>query len=267
MDKVKIFISYSHQDEYYRRELEKHLSVLKRNGDIDTWTDRKIVAGENWEGKISAELLNAKIILLLISPDFLASNYCYDIEMKTAIERHNNKKAIVVPIILRHCDWSDTPFSSIQGLPINTIPIKEWNDQDKAFFNVVDGIKVLLKSLNESDFVSEINEKKELSNMRKKVLSAKTLRELKEAEFELDEYKKIFPPTFEISELTGLIKQSIRYEGQKYQNTYSQQMEMDRTMNSKVAKKMYKKNSWLKSYLIVIFVAILIAILVYFIFR
>jgi len=139
-----------------------------------------------------------------------------------------------VPIILRHCDRSDTPFSSIQGLPINTIPVKEWNDQDKAFLNVVDGIKVLLKSLSEFDFILEINGKNESSNLRKKVLSAKTLRELKEAEFESDEYEKLFPPTFEMSDLTHLIKRSIRYEEDKYKRAcaYPQRMEMERMMYS-----------------------------------
>ena len=260
MNKTKVFISYSHQDEHYRQELEKHLSILKRNGDIDTWTDRKIIVGENWEGKISTELLNAQIILLLISPDFLASDYCYDVEMKTAIERHNNKEAIVVPIILRHCDWSDTPFSSIQGLPINAIPVKEWNDQDKAFLNVVDGIKVLLKSLNEIGFISENNGKDELSKIRKKVLSAKTERELKAAKFELNEYQKIFPLTFEISELANFINKSILYyglpSGKVLQGTVLSRGNMVEPMDG-----LNRNRGCLKCILIIIFIAIITTII------
>ena len=126
---------------------------------------------------------------------------------------------------------------------------------------IIKQIKVLLKSLNESDFIPEINGKNELSNLRKKVLSAKTLRELKEAEFELDEFQKLFPPTFEISELTHLIKQSICYEEDKYKMACPQHMKMERKMY--IERKMYKKNTCL----IVIFVTILIAILVYFIVR
>ncbi len=101
---TKVFISYSHQDEPYRKDLEKHLAVLRRNAYIDTWTDRKIIPGEEWNKSISQELLSAKIILLLISADFLASDFCYDVEMKTAVQRHNDKEAIVIPIILRFCD-------------------------------------------------------------------------------------------------------------------------------------------------------------------
>src|SRR6187549_735200 len=101
---TKVFISYSHSDEFYCKELEKHLSVLRRDGYIDTWKDRKIIPGEEWNNAISKELLSAKIILLLISSDFLSSDFCYDIEMKTAIERHNSNEAVVIPIILRFCD-------------------------------------------------------------------------------------------------------------------------------------------------------------------
>jgi hypothetical protein len=259
MSKTKIFISYSHKDESYRRELEKHLSILKRNGDIDTWNDREIIAGENWEGKISEELLNAKIILLLISPDFLASNYCYDIEMKTAIERHNKKEAIVVPIILRHCDWSDTPFSSIQGLPINATPIKEWNDQDKALLNVVEGIKVLLKSANNPDFVPVIIEENELSRIRKKVISAQTLRELREAEFEFYKYKKLFPLTFEVSEFETWIKECIRRETteKEYFNCYEFECNEKRISCPK------QRRGCLKYFLVALFVVI-ITIFIYF---
>ena len=91
---TKVFISYSHTDENYRKELEKHLSVLKRNGYIDTWTDRELIAGENWGTQIAKEIEEAKIILLLVSSDFLASNYCYDIEMKRAIERHDQEQQL-----------------------------------------------------------------------------------------------------------------------------------------------------------------------------
>jgi hypothetical protein len=253
---TKIFISYSHNDEFYRQELEKHLSVLKRNGIVDTWTDRKIIAGENWEGKISTELINAKIILLLISPDFLASNYCYDIELKTAIERHNAGEAIVVPIILRHCDWSNTPFASIQGLPENAQPVKDWNDQDKAFLNVVEGIKALLKLNQDLKNHKEIR----LSQIRKKILIAGTHRDLRESKYDIFEYKKMFSNSFEVEELEKMIERGIEYYERQ------EQMKKCQPMSKTEAPMMYPRMKSSKSCLWrAIIIALLIATLTYFI--
>ena len=214
---TKVFISYAHTDEVYRKELEKHLSVLKRNGYIDTWTDRQIIPGENWTHHISKELEEAKVILLLISSDFLASKYCYDIEMIRAIERHHNQEAIVVPIILRFCDWSDTPFAIIQGLPANAKPVKYWSDQDEAFLNIVEGIKVLLHSLQNRQ-LSEIshdpilNPQVRLSEIRRKLLAAENHRDINEVKFLLTEYKKNNTSSFEVEELERLINRSLVYE-------------------------------------------------------
>lgn len=100
MDAASIFFSYSHKDEALRNELETHLAMLKREGLITSWHDRKIVAGDELSGAIDAKLNSAAIILLLISPDFLASAYCYDIEVKQAMERHREGAARVIPVIL-----------------------------------------------------------------------------------------------------------------------------------------------------------------------
>src|SRR5262245_50373765 len=96
---IKIFYSYSHKDEGLRNELEKHLSVLKRSGVIAGWHDRKIVRGAEWSSEIDEHLETADIILLLVSSDFIASDYCYEIEMKRAMERHALRTARVIPII------------------------------------------------------------------------------------------------------------------------------------------------------------------------
>ena len=214
---IKVFISYAHEDDIYRKELEKHLSMLKRNNHIDTWTDREIVAGQNWGNQISNELEEAKVILLLISADFLFSDYCFDIEMKRAIERHNDKQAVVIPIILRHCDWSDTPFSKIQVLPANAKPVKDWHDQDEAFLSIVDGIKSFLNSLENSTKEADNNSQllspeMKLSNIRRKVLMASGKRDFKMALFELNEFKKQHPINFEVEELEDKIYKAIRYE-------------------------------------------------------
>src|SRR5258708_5001375 len=102
---VNIFYSYSHRDEALRQELETHLAQLKGDGLVEGWHDRMIPAGTEWESSIDKQLESAQIILLLISPDFLASNYCYDIEMTRALERHDAREATVIPIILRDVDW------------------------------------------------------------------------------------------------------------------------------------------------------------------
>ena len=105
MSKVKLFYSYSEVDERYRVELEKSFSMLRRYDSLFEWNFRKIYAGKDWDKVIHEELLSSNIILFLVSRDFLASAYCHDIEVKLAMELHDDKKAIVVPIILRECDW------------------------------------------------------------------------------------------------------------------------------------------------------------------
>lgn len=165
MEKISIFISYSHEDESYKDKLEKHLSILKRNNIVETWHDRKILPGEEWDKKIKNELENAQIILLLVSVDFLSSNYCYDIEIKRAVERHDKGEAVLIPIMLRKCDWNETSFSKIQALPKNAKPVKNFDDEDEAFYSIVEGIKssiILLKKRKELnskvEIISETND-------------------------------------------------------------------------------------------------------------
>jgi hypothetical protein len=144
MPESKVFISYSHKDEHYRDELEKHLVMLRRNGLIQTWTDRKILPGQEWGKEISTELEASDIIVLLVSSDFLASDYCFDIEVRQAMKQHEQGSSTVVPIILRPCDWHDAPFGVLQGLPKDAKPIKEYSDIDSAFLEVVKGLKKIL---------------------------------------------------------------------------------------------------------------------------
>lgn len=145
---IKIFFSYSHVDEKMRNELEKHLVMLKRQGVISTWHDRKITAGSELDSEIDENLKDADIILLLVSVDFLSSDYCYDIEMKQALGMHNNNKAIVIPVILRSCDWNDAPFGKLMALPTDAKSVSTWGDKDEAFLNIARGIKETAKKLN-----------------------------------------------------------------------------------------------------------------------
>ena len=144
---IEVFFSYSHKDEILRDELEKHLSILKRQKVISAWYDRDITAGTEWEGQIDEHLESAQVILLLISADFLASDYCYDIELKRAMERHELGEARVIPIILRDVDWKGATFGKLQALPKNAKPITSWDNEDEAFTNVAKGIRKAVAQL------------------------------------------------------------------------------------------------------------------------
>jgi predicted aspartyl protease len=145
---LKVFFAYSHKDEALRDELEKHLALLNRSGVIASWHDRRISGGTEWDGEIDEYLNRADIILLLVSADFLASSYCYDREMKRAVERHDSGEARVVPIALRHCDWQGAPFAKLQGLPRDMKPVTSWSDRDEAFKDIAVGIRKVAEELS-----------------------------------------------------------------------------------------------------------------------
>nr|WP_269141800.1 SUMF1/EgtB/PvdO family nonheme iron enzyme [Nostoc sp. NZL] len=147
MVSLKVFCSYSHNDEPLKDELAKHLTMLERQGVISTWHDRKIPPGREWDRQINENLNTADIILLLVSSDFIFSKYCWDVEVTKAIERHEAGEACVIPIILRNVSWQSAPFAKLQALPKNAQPVKSWNNQDDAFTNVAEGIKFAAEQL------------------------------------------------------------------------------------------------------------------------
>ena len=144
---VEVILFYlSHADEGLRNQLEKHLSALKHQGLLETWHDRRITVGQVFNAEIDAHLEAAEVILLLISSDFLASDYCYKREMARAMERHEARDAIVIPVILRPCDWQDTPFGKLMAAPKDGLAVTKWPDIDDAFLDVVTAIKGALRS-------------------------------------------------------------------------------------------------------------------------
>lgn len=147
---LSLFYSYSHEDEELRKDLEKHLAVLKREGLIDEWNDRNIEAGTDWQKQLDENLEQADLILILISADFIASDYCYDTEMTRALERHNAGEATVIPIILRSCDWHTTPFNKLQALPRDGKPVDgpDWHTRDEAFYEIATGIRKKIQNYN-----------------------------------------------------------------------------------------------------------------------
>jgi hypothetical protein len=140
-----VFVSYAREDEAHLRTLEKHLSLLKRRGLVETWHDRMIGAGDEWAARIDEALDLADVVLLLVSPDFIASEYCVDREMARAMERHDAGEARVVPIFVRHCDWRDAPFARLQGLPRDAVPVTRWSDPDEAWTNVAVGLRAVIE--------------------------------------------------------------------------------------------------------------------------
>lgn len=143
---LKMFYCYAHEDYLLLKKLEKHLSVLKRRYNIVSWFDQAITPGMEWKKEIDAQLNTADIILLLVSPDFMASEYCYGVEMERAIERHERGEAKVVPIILRPISWQDTPLGKLQALPRNGKPVVDpfWGKRDYALHNVEEGLKAVI---------------------------------------------------------------------------------------------------------------------------
>lgn len=144
---AKVFISYSHKDEPYKDDLEEHLAMLKREGKVSLWHDRCILGGQEWGNEIDENLATADVILLIVSPSFLASEYCNDVEVKKAMEMHEAKEAIVIPVIVRVSDWSNAIFSKLQALPKEARAVKSWADADTAWHDVAKGIRAAISKL------------------------------------------------------------------------------------------------------------------------
>jgi len=144
---MQVFVSYSHRDERFLQELEKHLAILKRKGLIELWYDRAIPPGGDLHREIDTNLDQASIVLLLVSPDFIASDYCYAKEVEHALSLHKMGKARVVPIIVRPVDWSGAPFADLKALPKDGKPVSSWKNRDEAFLDVARGIRAVVEEL------------------------------------------------------------------------------------------------------------------------
>ena len=144
---IKLFYCYAHEDRGLRDQFETALAGLKRFYHLGNWYDREILAGQEWEEAITHQLNSADIIFLLISPDFMASDYCYGKEMQRALQRHTEGNCLVIPILLRPTHWEGEPFGKLQLLPTGARPITRWPDRDDAFQDVVMEISRAIKTL------------------------------------------------------------------------------------------------------------------------
>jgi len=138
---AKLFISYSSIDCKYRDELQISLSILRRQNLISVWYDRIIEAGSQWERVLDTNLESSDIIVLLVSADFIASDYCWNKEMSRALQLHTKGLSILIPIYIRECDTTDAPFSKLQFVPDPKVPISKWLDRDEAWTSVTKAIR------------------------------------------------------------------------------------------------------------------------------
>jgi len=144
---LNVFVSYSHEDEALRNDLLKHLEPLKRTHKVEVWHDRKLKAGDEWNREIAVNLQSADLILLLVSIDFINSFYCYDVELNAAMERHAQKKAGVVPILMRNCLWRHTPFAKLQAVPKVGGAVASWSNRDDALAHVAEEVRLVAEEL------------------------------------------------------------------------------------------------------------------------
>jgi hypothetical protein len=143
---LRLFYAYAHEDERLLGKLKTALALLRRQGLIQEWHDREIIASQEWQGEIDKHLEAADIILLLISPDFIASDYCFGIEMKRALTHHRGGTARVVPIIVRTVeDWQSTELGKLQALPKDGKAVDRWTRKDAAWADIGKGIRRMIE--------------------------------------------------------------------------------------------------------------------------
>ena len=152
---VTLFYSYADEDEALRDELQGHLKLLERRGLLAPWHDRRIVPGADWSGDIDGYLRKAELVLLLVSKDFIESDYIMGNELAVAMERQAANAAVVVPIVVRAVDLdpddaADLPFLKLQALPTDLRPVTSWPNRDEAWTNVAKGLRATVKAIRES---------------------------------------------------------------------------------------------------------------------
>ena len=163
--KVKVFFSYSHEDENLRDELAKHLKPLERQNKIEAWHDRKIDPGTDWRKELDRQLNSADIILLLVSPSFVHSDFCYCTELEQARKRHDAGEACIIPIFLRPLDLEaleGTPLQTLQGLPEPSKPITKWDNQDEALVLVARGVRIAVSKIQQEKEKRQAAQSREL---------------------------------------------------------------------------------------------------------
>ena len=149
--KVKVFLSYSHEDEKFKEKLDQHLAPLKRNGKITTWNDGKLLPGSELDAEIKEQLRQADIIILMISSSFFNSDYCWETEMSEAIKRAKNGECRIIPVIVRECMWEATEFRGFLALPKDGKPINEYGNEDKAYTEIARRVNAIIEEIRQEN--------------------------------------------------------------------------------------------------------------------
>jgi serine protease AprX len=144
---VRVMYSYSHKDETYKQELHTYLAPQRREGLIEVWQDRQILPGSEFDKDIAQALEESDIIILLVSANFIESEYCWSKEMTRAVQRHDEGKARVVPVIVKPADWKNAPFGKLNALPKDGQPVTTSKNPDEAWVNVAEGIRRLVTAI------------------------------------------------------------------------------------------------------------------------
>ena len=147
---IPAFVSYSHEDAKLKAELIKHLAPLERLKLVSHWDDGEIRPGDHWERTIAEKMTAAKLILLLISSDFIASEFCYEKELAAALKRDKTKTARVLPVILRPCLWQDLPFGKLQAIPDEGKPVTSWPSPDEAMMEVAKAVREAAQAVRDA---------------------------------------------------------------------------------------------------------------------
>lgn len=187
---MNAFISYSHQDQLMLTMLHKHLTQLQRDGVISAWTDREIMAGGEVNKNISSALSGSDLFIALLSPDYIASKYCYEIEFQTALKMQE-QGMIIIPVIVEPCDWLSTPFKEFKALPTDGKAITLWENKNTAFLDITQNLRKLTSSStankeNTKDESSSVliarnyRVQKDFDSIEKIEFVEKTLHEVKE---------------------------------------------------------------------------------------
>lgn len=151
---VRIFVSYSHVDSAIRDKLEVHLAALKRDG-VVTWYDGDMQAGDALDREISRALRRSHLFVALLSPDYLASNYCWKLEYQRAMGRRARGTLRVAAVVVRPCDWKATTAAGFKLLPTDGKPVSRWRSQDQALLDVTQGIRKAVQAIRKEASAQE----------------------------------------------------------------------------------------------------------------
>lgn len=144
---VNVHVSHAERDRELWERLNAHLSMLRHRGLVTVSSGRKEIVGRDVRAAARERLSRADLIMLLVTPSFLADDRCYEIELPIALELQSAGQAAVVPVLGRPVRTTGAPFEGLSLLPSNGVAVSTWADQDEAWTNVAGGIESLVAEL------------------------------------------------------------------------------------------------------------------------